>query len=251
MSHCGRRMILMALGILLGTGMLQAEVKWELDLEGGAAFLGSADVQSPNTDTATRFSLTDDLDPEIQAYFRARFGFTVNERHTISFLFAPLAFNSTGTLDFPVHFEETLFPQGTRVDALYQFNSYRATYRYNFVRTDKTVFGLGGTVKVRDAVIRLRGDGMSAANTDVGVVPLINVYLKRHFTENTGFTIEADALAAPAGRAEDVLIAFFARIHPRVTLKAGYRFLEGGADVDDVYNFSWIHYATAGLIFTF
>jgi hypothetical protein len=77
------------------------------------------------------------------------------------------------------------------------------------------------------------------------------VYLKRHFTENTGFYIEADALAAPAGRAEDVLIAFFARIHPRVTLKAGYRFLEGGADVDDVYNFSWIHYATAGLIFNF
>jgi hypothetical protein len=29
---------------------------------------------------------------------------------------------------------------------------------------------------------------------------------------------------------------------PRWTVHAGYRTLEGGADVTDVYNFTWLHY---------
>jgi hypothetical protein len=35
------------------------------------------------------------------------------------------------------------------------------------------------------------------------------------------------------------------------TLAAGYRTLEGGADVDDVYTFAWLHYATASIAFRF
>jgi hypothetical protein len=31
-------------------------------------------------------------------------------------------------------------------------------------------------------------------------------------------------------------------------LKAGYRLLEGGADNDEVYNFTLVNYATIGLI---
>ncbi len=36
-------------------------------------------------------------------------------------------------------------------------------------------------------------------------------------------------------------------LRDRIVLSAGYRLLEGGADVDDVYNFSWINYGAAGL----
>jgi hypothetical protein len=31
-------------------------------------------------------------------------------------------------------------------------------------------------------------------------------------------------------------------------VQAGYRTLEGGADVRDVYSFAWLHYAVASLV---
>ena len=37
----------------------------------------------------------------------------------------------------------------------------------------------------------------------------------------------------------------------RLVLRAGYRILEGGADNDEVYNFSLFNYASAGITYTF
>lgn len=34
----------------------------------------------------------------------------------------------------------------------------------------------------------------------------------------------------------------------QLAIKAGYRYLEGGADVDEVYNFTLVQFAVAGLI---
>jgi hypothetical protein len=36
-----------------------------------------------------------------------------------------------------------------------------------------------------------------------------------------------------------------------VTLRAGYRILEGGANVEEAYNFALIHFFGAGLHYTF
>jgi hypothetical protein len=48
---------------------------------------------------------------------------------------------------------------------------------------------------------------------------------------------------------------FFASIvvdpAPRLSLKAGYRFLEGGADNDQVHTFALIHYVAVGAIVRF
>ena len=60
--------------------------------------------------------------------------------------------------------------------------------------------------------------------------------------------LEGDALAAPQGRAEDVLAGVTYDLHPGLALKAGYRLLEGGADNDEVYNFTLVNYAAFGLI---
>jgi hypothetical protein len=65
--------------------------------------------------------------------------------------------------------------------------------------------------------------------------------------EKFGLLLEGDALAAPQGRAEDVLIAATYRASDRLGFKAGYRILEGGADNDEVYNFALFNYASAGL----
>ena len=34
----------------------------------------------------------------------------------------------------------------------------------------------------------------------------------------------------------------------RWALRVGYRMVEGGADVDEVYTFAWLHYAAVSLV---
>ena len=63
--------------------------------------------------------------------------------------------------------------------------------------------------------------------------------------------LDGDALAAPQGRAEDVLSAVAYQISDKFKIKAGYRILEGGADNDEVYTFSLFHYATLGIMINF
>jgi hypothetical protein len=63
--------------------------------------------------------------------------------------------------------------------------------------------------------------------------------------------LEADALAAPQGRAEDAIFALQYIINPRATLRFGYRILEGGADNDNVYNFTLLNYVVLGGVITF
>ena len=75
--------------------------------------------------------------------------------------------------------------------------------------------------------------------------------MERRFGPKFSLLLDVDALAAPQGRAEDVLLAALFRISPALTLKAGYRFVEGGADNDAVYNFTLIHYAAVGLLIDF
>jgi hypothetical protein len=66
--------------------------------------------------------------------------------------------------------------------------------------------------------------------------------------EKFGILLEGDALAAPQGRAEDVLIAATYSFSDHLGLKAGYRILERGADNDEVYNFALFNYASVGLL---
>ncbi len=80
-------------------------------------------------------------------------------------------------------------------------------------------------------------------------MPLLQLRLLWDWSARLGLLLEADGSAAKQGRAEDVLLALNWRLAPRVQLRFGYRFVEGGADVDEVYNFAWIHYIAAGLAF--
>jgi hypothetical protein len=85
----------------------------------------------------------------------------------------------------------------------------------------------------------------------VGFVPILHFRLLWKFNPNVAFLLDGDALAAPQGRAEDVLAALKMRVSDQLDLKLGYRILEGGADNDTVYNFSLINYASIGAIYHF
>jgi len=227
-------------------GFPTAKAQVFIDIESGLVFGGYNDVRIPG-DGGTRFSLTDDLKSENEWFYRLRGGFTFNKRHTISLLYAPLTVKSDGSIDRPIEFSGTTFPSNTPLNGTYKFNSYRLTYRYDFVHKTKTEFGLGVTAKIRDAKIDLSSQGLAAEKENFGVVPLINFRLALN-GEKLGFLLEGDALAAPQGRAEDVLAALTFKLSDKITWKLGYRILEGGADNDEVYTFAMFHYASTGFI---
>ncbi len=229
---------------------LTAKAQLSLDIESGAIIAGYNDVRIPGNE-GTLFSLTDDLNAKPTAFIRLRAGYTIKSRHTISVLYAPLTVKSDGSTTFPIDFERVTFPANTPIDASYTFNSYRITYRYDFVKRPKFEFGLGFTAKIRDAEIALTSQGLASSKTNVGFVPIINFRLNWIMNEKFGLLLEGDALAAPQGRAEDVLLAATYKITRKIALKAGYRILEGGADNDEVYNFSLFNYISAGAIIVF
>ncbi len=58
----------------------------------------------------------------------------------------------------------------------YAFNFCSTTYRYLFYNGQKWRWRVGGTLKFRDADLKL--GGVSASNTNVGIVPLLNLYVE-------------------------------------------------------------------------
>jgi len=226
----------------------QALADWFFDTETGAAFSGYNDVRIPG-DTGTLFSLSEDLKSDPTWFVRFRLGGTIARRHTISALAAPLRFFSEGQFVDDVYFTGRTFTKGETVRAVYRFDSYRLTYRYDFL-LDPVELGAGITGKIRDAAISLDGNEFREYK-NTGFVPLINFRLHWPFISHLGFLLEGDALVGPQGRAEDALAAFTADLNDKVRIRAGYRILEGGADNDKVYTFALIHYASLGLIARF
>ena len=202
-------------------------------------------------DTGTDFSLSEDLEADDAIFYRIRLNYTFNNKHTLSLLYAPLTVESEGTFDNDVVFEETTFPAGEEVEGTYTFNSYRLTYRYLLYESENLQFGLGLTAKIRDAEIKLETENLEDAKENVGFVPLINFRAFYSFNDKLGLLLMGDALAAPQGRAEDVLAALTYNVSEKFQLKAGYRLLEGGADNDEVYNFALVHFGVLGFNYQF
>lgn len=236
------------LGLLLWSSASSAQ--WRFNLESGVVFSEYNDVRVPG-DEGTFFSLDDDLDSRNRVYYRLRLQYTLNKKHTFSALFAPLTVNYEGEFDREVLFFTQVFSPNTPIEANYQFNSYRFTYRYEFPRKGRFQWGIGATAKIRDASIRLESGTQVEEKTNLGFVPLINFRAEWFAQERLSIVLVGDALASPQGRAEDVLLAAYLYPNRRVTLKAGYRILEGGADNDEVYNFTLLHYAVIGGIINF
>lgn len=230
----------------------RAAGQWRLDFENGYVWAGYNDVQIPKS-TGTRFSLKDDFAIEGGYYFRVRLDFKLHPRHTLSVLYAPLSVKASGPTPSPIMFNGTEFPAGVQARGIYRFNSYRLTYRYELVQNETWKVGVGFTAKIRDAGITLETDSLKSEKTNVGFVPLLHFRVEWTLSPKFLFHLEGDALAAPGGqgRAEDIALTLQYRLSPKMILKAGYRFVEGGADVEEVYNFAFISYAAAGLIIEF
>ncbi len=217
-----------------------------LDAESGRVYSGYNDVRIPG-DGGTKISLTDDLETDPAFYFRGRIGYIAGGVHDISFLAAPLRLYADGTAPAYVRFDNTTFPAGTQLKARYQFDTYRATYRYNLINNGRVVVGLGLTGLLRDAQIRVESDTASDSYSNKGFVPLLNFRVAGVVAGPLGIIFEGDAMGAPQGRAIDIMGALSWAFDRHVTLRAGYRALEGGADNDKVYTFALLHFAVVGV----
>ncbi|MBX3006855.1 MAG: hypothetical protein KF816_02395 [Melioribacteraceae bacterium] len=217
-----------------------------VDLETGYITTGYNDQRIPGN-RGTLVSFKDDLIPSSDLFYRIKLNYTFNYSHNISLLYAPLTILSEGRLNKEVNFAGQIYKANIDLQGSYKFNSYRLTYRYDFVQNPDLEFGLGLTAKIRDARVSLSSQNYSSEKTNVGFVPILNFRLLWNLNDDFGLLFEGDGLAAKQGRAFDVLLAASYNLLENISLKAGYRILEGGADNEEVYNFALFHYISFGV----
>lgn len=218
--------------------------------EGGAVWQSKNDVRVPN-ETGTLFSLSDVIGTGPYGAFRAEFDFDINERHGFRVVVAPLEITDTGTLPGVVSFAGEEFDPGIQTEANYKFSSYRVTYRYRFYSGPVWRWKIGGTAFIRDARIALTQDGKYAEDTDLGFVPLVYLQGLARISDNWRFILDFDGLAASQGRAFDISTKLGYSVSDLVEIAFGYRVIEGGADVDQVYNFAWFNAFVGSVRFSF
>lgn len=218
------------------------------ELEGGPAWQSSNNVEVPNDGTATRFSLPDVVGSGPTWAGRLYLTWRITDRREFRVLYAPLSFTAGGTPEGDVRFAGEDFVGGTPVAARYTFNSYRLSYRWRAISNDAFEYWIGVTAKIRDATIALDQGGTSSREDDIGFVPLLHLGAEWRLGSSLDLSADVDALAGGPGRAIDGALKLGYDLGEGWSLRAGYRTVEGGADVDSVYNFAWINYAVASVV---
>ncbi len=222
--------------------------RFAIELEAGPVWISRNEVQIPN-ETGTRFSLTDLTGSGPEFAYRIVAVWNVSQRHGLRLLVAPLTISGVGSFAAPVTFADRSFAPGVTTAADYRFNSYRLTYRYRFHDGRTWGWAAGFTAKLRDAKVKLRQPNVAARDVDLGFVPLLHLSASARIGPRWRLLGELDALAAPQGRAEDLALKLSYSPGLRWSVAAGYRMLEGGADVDAVYTFAWLHYAVLSVTY--
>lgn len=169
----------------------------------------------------------------------------------VRFLYAPLRLTGEKTYSKDINFQGVNFAAGNETETTFQFNSYRASYYWRLRENSKWKVKLGGTVKIRDAEIKLVQGNTRKRKANVGVVPLLYFNSEYALTEKWKLAFDFDGLASTQGRAFDMALMAGYKFNSSWEARAGVRMLEGGADNENVYNFSQFNYAFGVLRFTF
>lgn len=218
----------------------EVATKFYLRMDGGMVWQQLNDAAIPG-DKGTKFDLSN-LDDDYFPFYRLEGKFDFAENHRMRILYAPLTLHLKGKLNEDVLFNGKMFQAGTETDGVYRFNSYRISWAYKVAQDATTMWHVGVTGKVRDAEIALEQQGVKSSYTNVGFVPLLHVAYQRRIADDWHFFADLDAAAAPQGRAEDLGLLMMYNFNSDWAAGGGLRTLEGGADNDKVYTFSWLHY---------
>jgi len=220
---------------------LASDRPFTLHLELGASWQDKNNVQIPNDEQGTRFSLADLTGSGPWTAVRVEGSWDINEKHGLRFLLAPLSYSENGQLEAETRFAGESYSPDETVKAEYRFNSWRLGYRYHWLAQEQWDFWVGGTLKVRDAEIKLTQGDISSKDDDIGLVPLLYLGGEYRFDDHWSLSADFDGLAGGPGRAIDLGIRLNYAVNDQWRVGLGYRTLEGGADTDDVYNFAWFN----------
>ena len=235
--------ILFATFLILFASFASAnENPWSVSLETGAAWQSRNDVRNPG-DTGTRFSIADTVGEGPYHFYRFESFINIGDKNQLRFLVAPFRISESGNPDKDIFFVDQSFNAGQSTKFTYKFNSYRVSYRWLYKDDPSWRVWLGGTAKIRDAEIATRQGSIKAKDSNVGFVPLFNLYSDYQMNNKWRFIVDFDGLVGPQGRAIDMALKLQFDIDKHWYLGAGYRTLEGGVDNDKVYNFAWFNYA--------
>jgi hypothetical protein len=234
-----------ALGLPLALSAQDRPISVTMEI--GPAWQIYNDVEVPNDGSASRFSLSELVGSGPWAAGRLQLDWRVGQRHTLRLLAAPFSLEERASPTSELAFAGEDFVAEVPLRARYKFNSFRVSYRYQVHDARRTRGWIGATAKVRDAVIRIEQDGVVGRKDDVGFVPLL--HLAGEWAPGEGWTLrgEADALAGGPGRAVDATLNLSRSLGSGWRLGTGYRMVEGGADVPDVYAFAWLHYGVVSV----
>lgn len=234
----------------LSASVLQtAQAQFIADIESGAIFGGPYNRIKISREVGTEFNaFGDQFKVQPNAFIRFRAGYTIGKRHTIIGLVAPLTiFSYTDGYSEDISYQGVNFASSLPLEVRYIFNSYRLTYRFHIVEKENITFAMGVTAKIRQASVRLKNDQVTSLNSNLGFVPIINLYLNYRPIEKLALILEGDGLVVPQGRAEDFFIGAAYYLTDDLAIKAGYRLLEGGGTNPESVVFTFVHYASVGL----
>ena len=231
--------------------VMAADPSVNLRLSVGSSWQTRNDVQIPNDDLGSRFSLEEAVGAGPVSAVRFEMNWAINDRHGIRVLLAPLSYTESVQVDQPVNFAGESFSADQDTDATYRFNSWRVGYHYSLMNNDAGSLRVGATLKVRDAEIRLKQGGTESYDDDVGLVPLLYLAGDYRLSERLTFRADFDGLAGGPGRAIDLGIGLDYAITQRLQIGAEVRVLDGGADTDDVYNFARFNSAALSISTSF
>lgn len=240
-------MALVSLSTFFSADLAQAKNStsgWVIDTDLYAAWQGRNDVQVPNDVSGSRFALDRLTGDGPYVAPRLQVSWPSSGRREWRVLLAPLSLSDEGVSADPIRFEGANFSSGP-VDARYQFNSWRGTVRWRWIDRDDLVVKVGFTAKIRDASIRLRQGTRSAEKSNTGFVPLLHGAFERPV--GAGWRVEGDidALAGGPGYAVDAGLKLMKSMDDEWSVGASVRFLDGGADNDEVYAFA--RFTSAGV----
>ncbi len=249
--RCARPCLLLV--VALTSSVSRADFGLGLSLESSSVWEARNDVRIPG-DRGSRIDLGEGRpQPAALVAPRVYVSYRISDKHRMRALWAPLAVSGALTSGSSLRFADQTFSAGEDIQSYYRFHSYRLTYTYHFSENlGLWDIALGGTLKIRDAEIRLSRAGQVGRKKNWGLVPLLHFEAQRSWNADWNLRLDLDGLAAPQGRAFD--LAFFVERYVTVFgaghvlwAYAGYRMLEGGADNPEVYTFALFHGPVVGL----
>lgn len=220
-----------------------------LQVETGAVWQHQNDVKiTPQNGTLVEF---DHFNQGPFFHYRLDFIYKFNDKHALRGVYAPFNIRVSDKITAPVSFNNQTFAAGQDLTINYKFNSYRLGYLYKLYDSSSLVFNIGATLKVRDAKIEFVQNSTKTKYDNVGLVPLLFVSLDYEMSNSWNLHSDMDFAAAPQGRAIDLTVKARKELSKNSQLGFGVRSLEGGADNDKVYTFSWFNYLVVDYIISF